>query len=110
MDSVTVALRAVAIENWLSGAAILSALAVPIVALEACHRDSSAYPKTLRDLVPKYLSPAALTAPDDDARLKSHFEYRADSGRFELSLRYYGPGVNRCRVGPGTSWSCSGYF
>jgi hypothetical protein len=173
MDSVSVALRAVAIERWLSNAALLSILAVPILALwllrrwsagrrawqasliwvsgcfttlmfvgaafvfavcwggetgepgahrlvraygtpvvdalEAFHHDSGAYPRTLPALVPRYLSPAALTAPDS-SRLQSHFEYRADSGSFELSIRYYGPGVNRCRVGPGRPWSCSGYF
>ena len=174
MDSVSVALRAVAIQHWLSGAAILSAIAVPIAALwflrrwsagrrawqasliwisgcftmlvyvavafifavcwggqtgsepaehrlaraygtpvldalDAFHRDSGAYPRTLPALVPRYLSPDALRAPED-SRLRSQFDYRADSGRFELSIRYYGPGVNRCRVGPGRQWLCSGYF
>ena len=78
-------------------------------AIEAFHRDSGAYPATLRALVPKYLSQAALTAPESSV-LRYPFEYRADSGRFELVVRYTGPGMNTCRIRPGNAWKCSGYF
>lgn len=173
MDSVSVALRAVALQRWLSIAAMLSGVVVPLVAvwalrpwsarrqawqasliwvggcftsllycaaayvfgvcwggetgesgknrlaraygepvvraLEAFHRDSATYPRTLRALVPTYLAPTALAAPESSV-LHYPFEYRADSGRFELLVRYTGPGMNECRIGPNRTWRCGGYF
>ena len=173
MDSVSVALRAVAVQHWLSITVMLSAILLPLVgvgalgrwsagrrlwqvsaiwtggcftfliyfaaafvfavcwggeigesgknrlaraygtpvanALEAFHRDSGVYPRELRALVPTYLSRSALTAPESSV-LRYPFEYRADSGRFELLVRFVGPGMNECRIQPGTSWRCGGYF
>jgi len=173
VDSVTAALRAIAVQQWLSIAAMLSIPVIPVVgiwgirrwsagrrawqagimwgggcftlslyaavafafavcgggeigesgknrlaraygtpvvtALEEFRRDSGAYPRALSALVPRYLSRSTLTAPDSSV-LRYPFEYRADSGIFELLVRYGGPGMNTCRIRPGTAWRCGGYF
>ena len=86
------------------------AYGTPVVAaLEAFHHDSGAYPPILRALVPRYLSPAVLSAPESSV-LRYPFEYRVDSGGFELLVRYVGPGMNECRIHPGAVWHCGGYF
>ena len=86
------------------------AYGAPVVAaLEAFHRDSAAYPRTLAVLVPHYLSAATLAAPQFSV-LKYPFEYRADSGTFELIVRYTGPGMNQCRIRAGTRWRCDGLY
>jgi hypothetical protein len=173
VDSITVALRIVALQRWLSIASMLSILLVPCVgivllrrgtkgwkpwaavsawlsgcaaflvyaaaafvfgvcwggeigesgknrlaraygepvfaALERYHQDSAAYPRELAKLVPRYLSADQLRAPERSV-LHYPFEYRADSGRFKLLVRYVGPGMNTCRIEPAHTWQCSGYF
>jgi hypothetical protein len=78
-------------------------------ALERYHEDSAAYPRQLSALVPRYLTADQLRAPEQSV-LTYPFEYRADSGRFHLLVRYVGPGMNTCRIEPGQAWRCSGYF
>jgi hypothetical protein len=86
------------------------ALGAPVIgALDAYHRERGDYPSSLRDLVPAYLSPSELHAPESSP-LRHAFEYRADSGRYELWVSYTGPGMNTCRYRPGSQWRCSGYF
>jgi hypothetical protein len=173
VDSISVALRAVAVQNWLSIAAALSGIAVPILGVVALLRwaarrpwwratalwisgcsgllvyaavafvfavcwggeigesgmnrlaraygaavvagldryraEKGSYPTQLRDLVPQYISSAELSAPTNSV-LEYPFEYRADSGSFELVVRYVGPGMNECRIRPGAKWHCGGYF
>ena len=86
------------------------AYGAPVVgALEAFHRDSAYYPRTLRELVLTYLTSSALAAPELSV-LRYPFEYRADTGGFELLVRYGGPGMNECRIGADKAWRCHGYF
>ena len=80
-----------------------------IAALEGYRRDSGAYPRSLDSLVPRYLTRASLRAPEVSV-LRHPFEYRADSGRFELLVQFSGPGMNECCFRPGTAWRCGRYF
>ena len=73
-----------------------------ITALAAYHRAGNEYPSRLSVLAPRYL---------DSGTIDSAFSYRSDSGDYELSFRYYGPGSNRCTYrGSAGKWSCSGLF
>ena len=86
------------------------ALGEPVIdALEAYHEAHHSYPRTLTDLVPQYLTGPALHAPQTSP-LGYPFGYEADSGGYELSVSYAGPGMNTCRFRPGAKWRCSGYF
>lgn len=86
------------------------AYGTPVVAaLEAYRRDLGSYPNALGQLVPGYLTPDALRAPDNSV-LQYPFEYRADSGRYELVVRYGGPGMNTCSYRPASQWQCGGHF
>jgi|SRR5262245_6721238 len=173
MDSISVALRAVRLQNWMSIFALFSVFVVPVLfgvgfqrlasgraiwqqitlglsailtsllyvgaafvfavcwggeigesgknrlaraygapvvsALAAYKTETGDYPRDLRDLVPVYLTPTALRAPEDGP-LKYPFEYSRDSSGFQLVVRYVGPGMNTCRYSPGQRWACGGYF
>jgi hypothetical protein len=86
------------------------AYGAPVIeALNSYHSATHSYPAQLRDLVPGYLSPAALHAPESEP-LKYPFEYSRDSSDYELSVRYTGPGMNDCVYRPGHGWHCVGYF
>jgi hypothetical protein len=80
-----------------------------ITALERYYQDRRVYPNALADLVPSYLHPEQLTAPQASV-LHYPFEYRADTGSYELVVRYVGPGMNTCRYKRHGSWRCEGYF
>ena len=80
------------------------AQAQPIIgALSAYHRANNTYPRSLAQLVPAYLDSASFRAP---------IEYRAlESGDYEVSFRYVGPGMNECVYRASSRrWSCSGWF
>lgn len=86
------------------------AYGAPVVAaLTRYQGDKGQYPKTLIELVPKYLSDVELRAPDVSV-LRYPFEYRADTAGYELLVRYTGPGMNECRYSPARHWHCGGYF
>lgn len=94
-----------------SGKARLArALGEPVVnALGAHHEASGSYPGTLAELVPQYLTGSALRAPENSP-LGHPFRYDVDSGRYELSVSYVGPGMNTCSFRPDTKWRCGGFF
>ena len=86
------------------------AYGAPVVAALAHYEsDRGRYPKTLIELVPKYLSDVELRAPDASV-LRYPFEYRVDTVGYELLVRYVGPGMNECRYTPARRWHCGGYF
>ena len=85
--------------------------AAPVIAALAAYQQAQgSYPDSLRQLVPAYLPDSALAVPTR-AQERYPFEYRADSGAYELTFRYVGPGMNRCRYrSAARKWSCGGYF
>jgi hypothetical protein len=86
------------------------AYGAPVIgALERYHHDRGAYPATLKELLGSYLPAEDFVAPEASV-LEYPFEYRADSGTYQLLVRYTGPGMNECRYTPRTLWHCSGYF
>ena len=173
MDSVTAALHAATVANWLAFAAILSALLLPlggiwilsrvtkgrrfwqaaamwvsgcfsllfyafvalvfgvcwggergepsryrlakaygtpiVAALDKFHQANNTYPPTLGALAPRYLTVRELRAAEDSP-LGSGFQYRADSGRYKLSIDFAEPGPrNTCSIQPGSRWDCYGH-
>ena len=78
-------------------------------AIDKYHRANNTYPPTLGSLVPQFLTVDELRA-SEDSPLKSGFRYRVDSGSYKLSIEFHEPGVNTCRVQPGSAWICGGYF
>lgn len=86
------------------------AYGAPVIsALERYHSARGEYPKNLGDLVPEYLSGDQLRASDESV-LANPFEYRVDSGSYDLSVQFGGPGMNECHYRPGKAWRCGGYF
>ena len=89
---------------------LIRALSAPVIAaLDRYHRTTGHYPNTLPELVPHYLTSTELHAPEASL-LGYPFIYRANSGTYELSGSYAGPGMNTCRYRPQSSWQCGGYF
>jgi hypothetical protein len=80
-----------------------------VAALDRYRREHGDYPTSLGDLVPAYMAGSELRAPEA-SMLRYPFEYRADSGSYELLVRYVDPGMNECRYTPRTAWHCGGYF
>ena len=83
-----------------------------LVALGKYRADHRRLPDQLTDLNPKYLDfrPKELGKSDSEG---IQFSYRPKpDGTFELSFRYFGPGVNNCHYQYGSSkgWTCSGYY
>ncbi len=77
--------------------------AAPVLtALAAYHAEHHNYPDSLVQLMPGLARSTLLAAA---------VEYRHAGDDFELSFRYFGPGVNDCTYrGSERKWSCSGHF
>lgn len=80
-----------------------------VAALEQYRGDHAGYPGKLSDLIPTYLSPAALQPPDAPQELWP-FTYARVDEEYELSFHYAGPGMNTCTYRPSTGWKCHGAF
>src|SRR5712691_11118039 len=78
--------------------------AAPVLAaLEAYHAQHHNYPDSLAQLIAANLAQSTL--------LTAAVEYRHTGDDFQLSFRYFGPGVNDCTyLGSERQWSCSGHF
>jgi hypothetical protein len=75
-----------------------------IAALEHYHAQSGAYPESLKELVPNFLTAINYTVGEVE------INYRPLESSYQLEFRYTGPGMNICTYTPNTSWKCTGYF
>jgi len=78
--------------------------AAPILtALEGYHAQHNRYPDSLADLASDQVPRSTFT--------KAPFDYRRAGDDFELSFRYFGPGVNDCVFRASKrAWACSGHL
>jgi hypothetical protein len=77
-----------------------------IAALNRYHQEKKSYPKSLSELIPKYLSES-----DYSAIVEKEFMYMARGGDYELTYRYVGPGINACTYRPESGeWKCHGHY
>ncbi len=84
------------------------AAAIVIVALEGFHRDHGSYPRSLRELTPRYLNAPA-------TKLETYyvhgFRYSLRGGSYTLGFTYDAAAINDCDYDSKTKrWDCSGYF
>jgi hypothetical protein len=78
----------------------------PIIdSLENYKTSNHRYPDALSDLVPAY----ATAVPEEELK-QATLQYRMQDESYELTFKYYGPGVNNCVYRPGSKWVCSGYY
>ena len=81
-----------------------------VAALASYRARYQAYPDSLSQLVPTFLSASALALPE---AAQEHYplQYARVLDGFTLSFRYTGPGSNRCTWTSATqAWTCSGLF
>jgi len=81
-----------------------AACAPMIKALEQYRADKGEYPKTLTELVPKYISEVPTEVNNEP------ISYTKTDESFSLSFHYVGPGTNTCTFTPKDKWHCSGAF
>lgn len=82
----------------------------PVSAALARYRDRhGAYPDSLAQLAPAFLSRESLVAPESSS-LRAAFEYKRDSLGYQLKLGAGTPGWNECEHRPGKAWKCGGHF
>jgi hypothetical protein len=81
--------------------------AAPVIeAIGRYRKGSGRLPRSLRELVPKYLKNEALEGP---LARGSELGYRKAEDGYELFFRYIGPGTNTCTYASwNLQWRCSG--
>ena len=80
-----------------------------ITALDRYHAERGAYPDSLQELVPRYLTATALSALKFG--LDDGLEYRPGNADYRLEFHYSGPGMNTCRYDLRSKrWRCFGYY
>jgi len=75
-----------------------------IKTLEQYQADTSAYPESLEELVPDYISSIPTEVNDQP------IYYKKVDESFILSFHYIGPGMNTCSYTPEDQWQCSGAY
>jgi hypothetical protein len=87
------------------------AAATPVIAaLEAYHQANTAYPTSLNELVPKYISKDLLIAKVTDSN-NAPFQYRRVGSGYNLEFSYTGPGSNQCVYQQANrAWRCYGAY
>lgn len=81
---------------------------VVVQALQKYRVARGAFPDSLIQLVPQFLSAQELLTPFGHSKT---FQFRLDTLGFALTFDYVGPGMNACEYSSWTMrWSCSGYF
>ena len=87
-----------------------SAAAPVIAALDAYHGANAAYPSSLNELVPKFITSNDLNVVFPDKKATT-FKYRRVYDGYELSFAYTGPGTNQCVYREKTkTWQCYGAY
>lgn len=81
-----------------------AACAPVIAALENYKESNGAYPNSLAELVPDYIS----AVPTEVNDIPITYEKVDES--YTLSFGYTGPGMNRCTYSPEENWHCSGAY
>ncbi|WP_145927219.1 hypothetical protein [Jeongeupia sp. USM3] len=82
-------------------------LPVLIQALEKFHADNGSYPTDLEALIPRYLA----KLPDiSSEKHNTSLKYFSKGKVYELSFKYYRPGINSCTYTFPQGWGCMGYF
>ena len=81
------------------------AVSAPIInALEQYKYEKGAYPDSLDELVPDYLTSIPSEVNDNP------LAYKKTDESFSLSFYYLGPGMNACTYTPENAWRCSGAY
>ena len=75
-----------------------------IAAVEQYKIDKGAYPETLEELVPDYLSEVPTEVNNQP------ISYTKTDSSFSLAFHYIGPGMNTCSYTPENKWKCSGAY
>ncbi len=77
----------------------------PIIkALEQYHTDKGAYPESLEELVPYYITSIPTQVNDES------IFYTKSGESYSLAFHYIGPGMNTCTYTPEDNWQCSGAY
>jgi hypothetical protein len=80
-----------------------------ISALDRYHAERGAYPESLQELVPRYLTATALSVLEFGPNLG--LEYRPENTDYRLEFHYSGPGMNTCKYDLRSKrWNCHGYY
>ncbi len=81
-----------------------AALEPVIRALEQYQADAGAYPVSLDELAPDYLSSVPAQVNGES------IQYTKTDKSYSLAFHYLGPGMNTCTYTPENKWKCSGAY
>ena len=84
-----------------------------VVALESFKKERGHYPEKLTDLYPLYIASPLKEAGQANAEGVSFYYGPQEDGTYMLSFRYFGPGINNCRLSfasKAEKWDCDGYY